>query len=150
MYKRIMVAVDDTFAKSNVLDTAISLAKQSNARLAVCHALDETIFARRQAEVLLPGTLAQVTQSLSDGARQFLDQAAAVVRAAGLEVDVRVVQSEASHVAEMLAEAAAEWQADLLVLGSHGQRGIDRFFVGSLAEQLVRKARTSLLLVRSD
>lgn len=50
-----------------------------------------------------------------------------MVRAAGLEVDVRVVQSEASNVAEMLASAAAEWQADLLVLGSHSQRGIDRF-----------------------
>ena len=150
MYKRIMVAVDDAFATDNVLRAAIALATQSGARLAVCHALDGAIFARRQAEVLLPGTIGQVAQNLSDGARQFLDQAAAVVRAAGLEVDVRVVQSEASNVAEMLAEAAAEWQDDLLVLGSHSQRGIDRFFVGSLAEQLVRKARTSLLLVRGD
>lgn len=48
----------------------------------------------------------------------------------------------------MLAEAAEQWHADLLVAGSNDQRGIDRFFVGSVASRLVQKARTSLLLVR--
>ena len=150
MYQRIMVAIDDGFAAGNVLNSAIALARQCGARLAVCHALDETILARRQAEILLPSSIGEVAQNLDAGAREFLERAATEGRAAGLEVDVRVVASEDAHVAEMLAAAAAEWQADLLVVGTSSRRGVDRFFVGSLAEQLVRKASTSLLMVRGD
>ncbi len=50
----------------------------------------------------------------------------------------------------MLVEAAGEWRADLLVVGTHGHRGLERFFVGSVAERLVRNAQTSLLLVRGE
>ena len=62
----------------------------------------------------------------------------------------KLVESEEKHVSDMLIEAASEWQADLLVVGTHGRRGIERFFVGSVAERLVRKGQTSLLLVRSE
>ena len=48
----------------------------------------------------------------------------------------------------MIAAAAAEWRADLLVAAAHNRRGIERLFVGSFAEQLVRKVGASLLLVR--
>jgi nucleotide-binding universal stress UspA family protein len=50
----------------------------------------------------------------------------------------------------MLAEASSEWNADLLIVGTHGRRGVERFFVGSVAERLVRKAETSLLLIRGS
>ena len=53
-------------------------------------------------------------------------------------------------VSDMLIDAATEWQADLLIVGTHGRRGIERFFVGSVAERLVRKSQISLLLVRGE
>ena len=77
-------------------------------------------------------------------------KAAEKVRAAGLDVEIKVVESETTHVSDMLIEAAAEWHADLLIVGTHGRRGIERFFVGSVAERLVRKGRRSLLLVRGE
>ena len=150
MYTRIMAAIDDSFATSKVLDTAIEMAKKFGAKLAICHALDETIFAQGTAATWLSNSVSQVESTLRDSALVFVDEAAKVARAAGLEVEVRLVESEQAHVAEMLANATSEWQADLLVAGTHGRRGVDRFFVGSVAEQLVRKARTSLLLVRSE
>jgi len=150
MYTRIMAAIDDSFATSKVLDTAIDVAKKYGAKLAICHALDVTIFAQGTAATWLSNGVGQVESTLRDSALVFVDEAAKVVHAAGLEVEIKQVESEQAHVAEILAEAAAEWQADLLVAGTHGRRGVDRFFVGSVAEQLVRKARTSLLLVRSE
>jgi len=48
----------------------------------------------------------------------------------------------------MILEAATRWDADLIVLGTHGRRGFERFLMGSVAENLVRIATTSLLLVR--
>lgn len=150
MYTRIMVAIDDSFATSKVLDAAIEMARKFGARLAICHALDETIFAQREAAIMLSSSVGQVESRLRDSALVFVDAAVKVARAAGIEVEIRLVESEQEHVAEMLANAAAEWQAELLLVGTHGRRGVDRFFVGSVAEQLVRKARTSLLLVRSE
>jgi nucleotide-binding universal stress UspA family protein len=148
MYKRIMVAIDDSFATSKVLESAIESARQHNAKLAICHALDETIFAQREAAIMLSKSVTQVTLNLKESAQEFVGKAAEIARAAGVEVEEIIVESEVGHVAEMLANAAAEWQADLLVVGTHSRRGLERFFVGSVAEQLVSKATTSLLLIR--
>ena len=148
MYQRIMVAIDDSFATSSVLATAIEMAKQSGASLAICHAVDETLFAQKMGEIMLSNSVTAIENNLRGQAKAFLDQAAEVARAAGVVVETRLIASEAKQVADMLAEAAEKWQADLLVVGSNDQRGIDRFFVGSVASRLVQKARTSLLLVR--
>jgi nucleotide-binding universal stress UspA family protein len=149
MYQRIMVAIDDSFATSRVLATAIEMAKLSSASLAICHAVDETLFAQKMGEIMLSNSVSSIENNLRGQAQAFLDQAAEVARAAGVAVETRLIASEAKQVADMLAQAASEWQADLLVVGSNdGQRGIDRFFVGSVASRLVQKARTSLLLVR--
>ena len=150
MYQRIMVAIDDSFATSNVLATAIEMAKQSGASLAICHAVDETLFAQRMGEIMLSNSVTAIENNLRGEAKAFLEQAAEVARAAGVAVETRLIASEAKQVADMLAQAASEWHADLLVVGSNdGKRGLDRFFVGSVASRLVQKARTSLLLVRA-
>jgi nucleotide-binding universal stress UspA family protein len=150
MYKRIMVAVDESFMTSKVLTTAIDLAKASGAQLAICHAIDETIFANRQMEMMLPNSVGKAEYKMRLGAQGFLGKAAETASAAGVEVETKLIESEEKHVSDMLAMAAAEWKADLLVVGSHGSRGMERFFVGSVAERLVRKAQTSLLLVRGE
>jgi nucleotide-binding universal stress UspA family protein len=150
MYQRIMAAIDDSFATSKVLEAAIELAGQQGATLAIVHAIDETIFAQREAAIMLSRSVGQVTLNLRESAQEFVDKAAEVARAAGVVVETLIVESERGHVAEMLAQAAADWQADLLVVGTHGQRGVERFFVGSVAEHLVSKAGTSLLLVRGN
>ncbi len=150
MYKRIMVAIDDSFVTSKVLDSAIESARQHGAKLAICHALDQTIFAQREAAIMLSKSVGQVTLNLKESAQEFVGKAAAIAREAGIDVETLIVESELGHVADMLANAAADWQADLLIVGTHSRRGIERFFVGSVAEQLVRKARTSLLLVRRE
>jgi nucleotide-binding universal stress UspA family protein len=150
MYKRIMVAVDESFMTNRVLDTAIDLAKGSGAQLAICHAVDETIFAHREVEMMLPNSVGKAEYKMRLGAQGFLGKAAETARAAGVEVETKLIESEQKHVSDMLAEAAAEWKADLLVVGTHGRRGMERYFVGSVAERLVRKAETSLLLVRGE
>ena len=150
MYQRIMVAIDDSFATSNVLATAIEMAKLSAASLAICHAVDETLFAQRMGEIMLSNSVTAIENNLRGEAQSFLDQAAGLARDAGVVVETRLIASEAKQVADMLAQAASEWHADLLVVGSNdGKRGLDRFFVGSVASRLVQKARTSLLLVRA-
>ena len=57
--------------------------------------------------------------------------------------------SSQGRIAEVIAEEAANWSADLLVLGTHGRRGFSRLFIGSVAENTVRIATTPVLLIRS-
>jgi nucleotide-binding universal stress UspA family protein len=52
--------------------------------------------------------------------------------------------------AEAIAEAAGDWGADLIIVGTHGRRGFQRMLMGSVAENLVRIAGVSLMLVRED
>lgn len=149
MYQRIMAAIDSNYAQSKVLDTAIEAAHRFGAKLALCHALDDTILAQQFARVALPEGVAPIEDSLRSGAMEFLTQAAGVAREKGVEAEIRLVDSETEHVPELLARAAAQWEADLLVVGSHGSQGVERLLGGTVAEQLVRKAGISLLLVHS-
>ena len=150
MYKRIMVAVDESFMTSQVMEAAIELAKATGAQVAICHAIDETILAQREVAMMLPNSVGKTEARMRLGAQGFLDRLLETARAAGVEADIKLVESEQKHVSDMLIDAAGEWQADLLVVGTHGRRGIERFFVGSVAERLVRKGQTSLLLVRGE
>jgi len=150
MYKRIMVAVDESFMTNQVTQAAIELARSNQAQMAICHAIDETLLAQREVAMMLPNSVGKTEARLRLGAQGFLGRLLETARAAGIEAEIRLIESEEKHVSDMLIEAAGEWQADLLVVGSHGRRGIERFFVGSVAERLVRKAQTSLLLVRGE
>ena len=150
MYKRIMVAVDESFMTSQVMKAAVELARSTGAQMAICHAVDETILAQREVAMMLPNSVGKTEARMRLGAQGFLDRLLETARAAGIEAEIKLVESEQKHVSDMLIDAAGEWQADLLVVGTHGRRGIERFFVGSVAERLVRKGQTSLLLVRGE
>lgn len=150
MYKRIMVAVDESFMTEPVLAAAIELAKANAAQLAICHAIDETILARREVAMMLPNSVGKTEARLRLAAQAFLARLAEHARAAGVAAEIKLVESDQKHVSDMLVEAAEAWPADLLVVGTHGHRGIERYFVGGVAERLVRKAKTSVLLVRGE
>ncbi|MCP5267518.1 MAG: universal stress protein [Zoogloeaceae bacterium] len=152
MYKRILVAIDDSFMTDKVLDTAIALSKSCGATLGLLHALDETMFGHHpSAENLLPNSVGKAEFRMRKGAGAFLDKAAQRVAAAGVEAELKLVESETKHISDMLVDTAKEWNADLLIVGTHGRPGmVERFFVGSVAERIVRRATTSVLLVRGE
>ena len=149
MYQRIMVAIGSNVATSPVLEAAIEMACKFGARLALCHALDDTILSQKTAQVVFPDGIRPIEDSLRAGAEAFLNEAAELARQRGVEAEIRLVESESEHVPEMLVRAAAEWQAELLIVGARQSQSVGRLLGGSVAEQLARKAAVSLLLVRS-
>ena len=68
---------------------------------------------------------------------ELVTRAAADLWRDGLEVTTGVV---VGHVAESILQAAASWNADLIILGTHGRGGLDRMLVGSVAESVLRQA----------
>ena len=106
MYKRILVAIDDSFMTEQVLDTAIELSKSCGATLGLLHALDETMFGHHpSAENLLPNSVGKAEFRMRKGAGAFLEKAAQRVTAAGVEAELKLVESETKHISDMLVEA---------------------------------------------
>lgn len=75
-------------------------------------------------------------------------RAAASARARRVAADSTLRESDGRRVGAAVVEAAQRWGADLIVAGTHGRRGLDRLFLGRVAEGVARTAPVSVLLVR--
>jgi nucleotide-binding universal stress UspA family protein len=149
MHKRIFVAIDNSSTAQKALEEAISLAKARASSLCIATALDAGPLAQHGMGLGSYIDVDKVKQEMRESASALLDQALAKAVAAGCAAEQKLIESSDRRIAEMISDAASQWQADLLVVGTHGRRGFERMLVGSVAENLVRIATTSLLLVRA-
>jgi len=101
-----------------------------------------------------PHVLASVAQDLAriEGThlqehRQLLERTEAELRAAGLEVILRLVDGDPRHA---LVDVARQERVDLLVVGSHGHSGIGRTLMGCVASHVVGHAHCDVMVVRRD
>jgi nucleotide-binding universal stress UspA family protein len=69
------------------------------------------------------------------------------MRCVGFKAETAV---EVGDIREKIIDAAEEWGADLIVVGSHGRSGIPRFLLGSVAEFVARHAKCSVEIVRAS
>jgi nucleotide-binding universal stress UspA family protein len=146
MYNRIMAAVDGSDTASRGLQEAIKLAKDQQAKFSIIHVIDlVVVFGAGQ----FPGVYIGATREL---AHETIERARKSAIAAGLDPEIQSPEIVTSgyHVAETIAQAASDWKADLLVVGTHGRRGVSRWLLGSVAERIVRVAPCPLLLIRGD
>jgi len=77
-----------------------------------------------------------------------INSAAAICQAAGVSVDRRLVEAPGRRLGDVVADEANGWEADLVVIGTHGRRGLQRLLLGSGAEQVLRLAPVPVLVVR--
>ena|SRR5208283_219919 len=85
-------------------------------------------------------------EGMKKPAQELVERVAKQLRSAGFKAETAV---EVGDVRERILDSAAEWRADLIVLGSHGTRGIQRFLLGSVAEFVARHARCSVQIIRT-
>jgi len=87
----------------------------------------------------------EVEEDRRKQAKKLVQGAARKLRKAGFRVKEIV---DTGNPKVKIIDRAAEWHADLIVLGSHGWRGLDRFLMGSVSEAVVRHAGCSVQVVR--
>ncbi|WP_420472651.1 universal stress protein [Noviherbaspirillum sp. ST9] len=150
MYKRIFVAIDDSSTSQKALDEAINLASALGAALCVATATDEGPLTQHGMGLGSYIDVDKVKDEMRAASTTLLQQAVAKAATAGCTAEHMLIPPSSRRVAEMIAEAAGQWNADLVVVGTHGRRGVERLLVGSVAENLVRIATTSLMLVREQ
>jgi nucleotide-binding universal stress UspA family protein/predicted phosphoribosyltransferase len=130
--RRILVAVDFHAASLRALAYAARLAHSGGAQLTVLHVHDLAAQAYPD-ELVPPVPLAELQQA----AKRDLDDLVVTLQQRGIDAKGSIRQGVP---ADEIIDAAGEVEADLLVLGTHGRRGLSRLVLGSVAEQVVRRS----------
>lgn len=145
MYKRILVPVDGSKTSMKGLREAIRLAKSCKARLRLVHVVDESMAFRDSAFSF--GT-ENILDILKKGGEKALKSAADFAEKQDMKAEIALIESFKGRVADGIVGDARKWRADLLVLGTHGRRGVSHLLLGSDAELVVRLSPVPVLLVR--
>jgi nucleotide-binding universal stress UspA family protein len=147
IYAKILVPVDGSPTSAKGLQEAIKIAKALGSQLRLVHIVDELIINNSVAggSGLYSGDL---IESLREGGKKALADAEALVRRSGLEPEAILLETIGGPSAHLIVAQAKEWPADLIVMGTHGRRGVRRLALGSDAEQVLRTSSIPVLLVR--
>jgi nucleotide-binding universal stress UspA family protein len=141
--EHILVAHDFGDHAQNALEYALSLAEKVGARVTVVHAYELPIYG-------FPDGLAltvDVTLRIQTASTEALDAILAKSQRPGVPVSGMVRQGPAWS---EIAAAAGETKADLVVVGTHGRRGLAHALLGSVAEKVTRSAPCPVLVVRGS
>jgi nucleotide-binding universal stress UspA family protein len=148
MYKRILVAIDTVEPSQVALQTAIALANADRAPLLIVTVHDERFLegsAAGEDVVDMTEVIAVIEDDEQDG-KALLERARSAASAAGVsDVAVRLMSGDP---AGNIVDAAIADRTELIVVSTHGRTGLRRFFVGSVAEHVVRHAPCSVLVTR--
>jgi nucleotide-binding universal stress UspA family protein len=146
MYAKILVPIDGSETSQRALTEATKLASLCGAQMKLLHIVDPLTHTSgfETPEVYLSDCL----PSMMSAGEKLLGRAKAETAANGLRVETELQTTRGARVAEIIVEQAKSWGADLIVLGTHGRRGIDRVLLGSDAERVARTSPVPVLLVR--
>lgn len=149
MYANIVCAVDGSELGTKALRHAIELARRLGAGLTVVTVTDPSLIVAPGAEMIMVDTSAildNLEQAKAESARKIL--ADAKVLTAGAGIDARGVHVPGKPAAEGIQEAAKAHKADLIVMGSHGRRGLGRLLLGSQASEVLAHSDIPVLIVK--
>lgn len=146
MYRRILVPLDGSPASLRGLKEAIHLARDDRARLRLVHVLDETPMLGMMEEGV---DLGPFLQDLRKRGRALLERAHRRAKKSGVAADATTAESAGGPAADAILREAKRWRADIIVMGTHGRRGLRHVVLGSEAERVVRLSPVPVLLVRA-
>lgn len=95
-------------------------------------------------------TLVERVESARRSAKHYIEKAAAQLKQKGIAVKAEFREVEVGAAAEKIIDLAAETNADLVAMATHGESGLTRWIFGSVAEQVLRGGNTPLLLVKAQ
>ena len=146
LYRRILVPVDGSSTSNAGLKEALKLAKNQRARLYVLHVVDEMIVFNTPEGGI---NIGPIIDELKRGGKRLLQKTQKLASAQGVKPEFELWETAGERVADVIVRRAKRWRVDLIVMGTHGRRGVKRMLMGSDAELVVRNAAVPVLLVRA-
>jgi nucleotide-binding universal stress UspA family protein len=137
---KILLAIDDSKFSEAAAQAVIARHKLQGLEVRVLHAAEPPtlLTAPEMAEYIPP-------RESAEEAKALVAKAAGALRSAGVNVTTAIAQGDPKSI---ILDDAKTWGADLIILGSHGRKGLDRFLVGSVSEAVLRHAHCSVEIVR--
>jgi len=142
---KILLAVDDSKFSEEAVQAVIAQAKAQPAEVCVLHVVDTpSLLVTREMGGYDPDIEA-AWEVQRDLGKELLSKTEEVFRSHGLKCSTDLQEGDPKS---KIIEAADKWGADLIVVGSHGRKGLQRFLLGSVAEAVARHAHCSVQVVR--
>jgi nucleotide-binding universal stress UspA family protein len=140
---KVLMGIDDSKYADDIVRTFASQFRPENTEVLVLHVLQPLGL---MAPPEMASGYAPELADLKQPAHELVERIAHQLRSAQFKATTAV---EAGDVRECILDSAAEWHADLIVVGSHGKRGLQRFLLGSVAEFVARHAKCSVQIIRT-
>lgn len=145
MYRRILVPTDGSACAQHAVHEAVELAKAIDAEITFLYALENPLTTGTASPEALP-----YSAQLWDDLKAMADEALAAAAAVAAEHGVPAKAQRVDNRAPVQAILEAEGEHDLVIMGTHGRRGFNRWMFGSVAEGALRRAKRPFLLIRSN
>ena len=146
-YSHLLVPTDGSELSVQAIDQAIGLAKALGAKLTVLHAKPPVpLPVLGLGDAIDPVTVDAMVRASNDAAAQVMAGALTQVRNAGLEPAQQAVEHASPHAA--IVTAARELGCDLIVMASHGRRGLEGLLLGSETQKVLATSPCPVLVVR--
>jgi nucleotide-binding universal stress UspA family protein len=143
-FHRILVATDFTPASDPAFAEAIEMAKGDGTELFIAHVYQTPNMG--QAQAVAPGVYDEWVQDLRDRVQERLEDLVEKAKGEGVHAEPLILTGTPY---EAITEAAADKGADLVVMGTHGRKGVSRFFVGSVASRVISTAPCPVMTVHA-
>ena len=148
MYEKILVPVDGSPTSLRGLDEAARLAQALHSKVKLIHVLNELVVDAAQN---VTWGYDKLIEGLRDGGKRTLDAAVAHAKTQGIEnPEAELFEVIGGRAAQIIVDDAKRWGADLIVMGTHGRRGISRLAMGSDAELVLRHSHVPVLVVAPE
>ncbi|MEI7037915.1 universal stress protein [Fulvimonas yonginensis] len=145
MFQHILIPIDGSELSLHAADAGIALARQLGARVHALHVV-VPLPAIPFLNELVAGSDADYADSAEVAGKGYLDQVSTHAAAAGVPCQCSLETDPSPHHA--IVAAAARLGCDLIVMGSHGWRGLDRLLLGSETQRVILEARCPVLVSR--
>lgn len=132
MYERILAPTDGSQVAARGLREAVSLAKALSAKLVVLHAIDDF----------------PITNGRREGGMNILTAAARLADQEGVACETVLRELDTGHAADAIVKEAVDKSCGLIVMGTHGRRGLQRIVLGGDSEKVLRRSPVPVVLVR--
>jgi len=148
MYDKILVPVDGSATSTRGLDESARLAQALHSKVKLIHIVNELIIDGGQT---VTWGYDKLIEGLRDGGKKILDDAVAYAKKQGIkDPESQLFEVIGGRAAHVIVDEARRWNADLIVMGTHGRRGISRLAMGSDAELVLRHTPVPVLVVAPD
>lgn len=144
IFKKILVPIDGSETSHKAMAMALQMAVADQAEIRLLHSIDELSYVNAHEYS------AELVQYAREHGHKILQEGLAAMHAVGVKGDIKLMDFGGQRLGDTVADQARLWGADLIVLGTHGRRGVGRLLLGSGAEQVIRLSPVPVLVIRSS